>query len=42
MLKLEPGIDMPRVRKTLLLLRQQLLDDKRYASVQIYYDVDPQ
>lgn len=41
MLKLEPGIDMPRVRKTLLLLRQQLLDDKRYASVQIYYDVDP-
>ncbi len=41
MLKLEPGLDMPRVRQTLLLLRQQLLDDKRYASVQIYYDVDP-
>ncbi|MCR5365737.1 MAG: primosomal protein N' [Prevotella sp.] len=42
MLKLEPGIDMPRVRKTLLLLRQQLLDDKRYTTLQVYYDVDPQ
>ena len=41
MLKLEPGIDMPRVRTSLLLLRRQLLDDRRYASVQIYYDVDP-
>ena len=42
MLKLEPGIDMPRVRTSLLLLRQQLLDDKRYATLQVYYDVDPQ
>jgi len=41
-LKLEPGIDMPRVRQTLLQLRQKVLNDKRYASVQIYYDVDPQ
>ena len=41
MLKLEPGIDMPRVRTSLLLLRRQLLADRRYASVQIYYDVDP-
>ena len=42
MLKLEPGIDMPRVRETLMLLRQQLLTDKRYTSLQVYYDVDPQ
>ena len=42
MLKLEPGIDMPRVRETLLLLRQQLLSDKRYTTLQVYYDVDPQ
>ena len=42
MLKLEPGIDMPRVRETLLHLRQQLLTDKRYTSLQVYYDVDPQ
>ena len=42
MLKLEPGIDMPRVRTSLLLLRQQLLDDKRYTTLQVYYDVDPQ
>ena len=42
MLKLEPGIDMPRVRETLMLLRQQLLSDKRYTSLQVYYDVDPQ
>ena len=41
MLKLEPGIDMPRVRETLLHLRQQLLTDKRYTSLQVYYDVDP-
>ena len=42
MLKLEPGIDMPRVRQTLLQLRQQLLSDKRYTTLQVYYDVDPQ
>ena len=40
-LKLEPGIDMPRVRRTLLLLRQQLLTTKRYTTLQVYYDVDP-
>lgn len=39
--KLEPGLPMPRVRQTLLLLRQQLLSDKRYATLQLYYDVDP-
>ena len=40
--KLEPGLDMPRVRQTLQQLRQQLLSDKRYATLQVYYDVDPQ
>ncbi len=41
-LKLEPGIDLARVRQSLLHLRQQTLADKRYASLVIYYDVDPQ
>ena len=40
-LKLEPGLNMSEVRKYLTLARQQLLQDKRYASLQIYYDVDP-
>lgn len=41
-LKLENGIDMKRVREYLLLAQSQLLADKRYASLQVYYDVDPQ
>ena len=41
-LKLEMGIDMPKVRQYLALARQQMLQDKRYASLQVYYDVDPQ
>ncbi|MBR1447551.1 MAG: primosomal protein N' [Prevotella sp.] len=41
-LKLETGIDMPRVRQYLALAQQQMLQDKRYSSLQIYYDVDPQ
>ena len=41
-LKLEMGIDMPRVRQYLALAQQQMLQDKRYASLQVYYDVDPQ
>ena len=40
-LKLETGIDMPRVRQYLALAQQQMLQDKRYSSLQIYYDVDP-
>lgn len=40
-LKLENGIDMKKVRKYLLLAQSQLLADKRYASLQVYYDVDP-
>ena len=40
-LKLEPGLNMGEVRKYLALAQQQMLQDKRYASLQIYYDVDP-
>ena len=41
-LKLEPGIDLPRVRLCLRKIMADMLRDKRYASLQIYYDVDPQ
>ena len=40
-LKLELGINMGDVRKYLTLAQQQMLQDKRYVSLQIYYDVDP-
>ncbi|MBQ9203110.1 MAG: primosomal protein N' [Prevotella sp.] len=40
-LKLENGIDMRRVREYLLLAQSQLLADKRYASLTVFYDVDP-
>ena len=40
-LKLELGIDMKRVREYLLMAQSQMLADKRYSSLQIYYDVDP-
>ena len=41
MLKLEVGIDMKKVREYLLLAQNQMLADKRYASLTVYYDVDP-
>ncbi|MBR2291559.1 MAG: primosomal protein N' [Prevotella sp.] len=40
-LKLEPGLNMADVRKYLTLAQQQMLQDKRYSSLQIYFDVDP-
>ncbi len=40
-LKLELGLNMVDVRKYLALAQQQMLQDKRYSSLQIYYDVDP-
>jgi primosomal protein N' (replication factor Y) len=40
-LKLEPGLNLSEVRRYLLLARQQMLQDKRYVSLQIYFDVDP-
>ena len=41
LLKIEPGLDLPTVRKYLVLAQQQMQQDKRYASLQIYFDVDP-
>ena len=40
-LKLELGIDMKLVRQYLKLAQQQMMQDKRYSSLQLYYDVDP-
>lgn len=40
-LKLELGIDMKKVREYLLLAQSQTLADKRYSSLQVYFDVDP-
>jgi primosomal protein N' (replication factor Y) len=41
MLKLELNLQMAEVRKYLALAQQQMLQDKRYSSLQIYYDIDP-
>ncbi len=40
-LKLEPSLNMSDVRRYLALAQQQMLQDKRYSSLQIYYDIDP-
>ena len=40
-LKLENTLNLSEVRRYLALAQQQMLQDKRYASLQIYYDVDP-
>ena len=40
-LKLEPSLNMSEVRRYLALAQQQMLQDKRYSSLQIYYDIDP-
>lgn len=40
-LKLEPGIDMPRVRQYLLMARNDLLKQKQYTALGIFFDVDP-
>lgn len=41
MLKIENNLNPTEVRKYLLLARQQVLQDKQYSSLQIFYDVDP-
>lgn len=41
-LKLEPTLPRTTVRQCLRLVRDAVLADKRYASLQVYYDVDPQ
>lgn len=40
-IKLENGIDQHRVREQLMHVRQQLLDQKAYRALHIYFDVDP-
>ena len=40
-LKFENGLNMADVRKYLSFAQQQMLQDKRYTSLQIFYDVDP-
>ncbi len=40
--KLENGIDMARARECLRREQGEMMQDKRYSSLQIYYDVDPQ
>lgn len=41
MLKIENNLNPAEVRKYLLLARQQVLQDKQYNALQIFYDVDP-
>ncbi len=40
-LKLENGIDLPKVRDYLRMAQKQILQDKQYAALQIFFDVDP-
>ncbi len=40
-LKLELGIDMPKVRRYLREAQKQITADARFRSVQVYFDVDP-
>ena len=40
-IKLEQGIDLRQVRAGLHQIQSALLQDKRYAAVMVYYDVDP-
>ena len=39
--KLENGIDLPRVRQYLKFAHAKIMQDKRYAALQLYFDVDP-
>jgi len=40
-LKLELSLNANQVRQALRAVQGQLLEDKRYANLQLYYDVDP-
>lgn len=40
-LKLEVGIDQKKVRQYLRYVRDEVLKDKRYVTLQVFYDVDP-
>ena len=41
MLKLETGINLPRVRQCLREVQAAMLASRTYGALQIYYDVDP-
>ena len=41
MLKVENNLSQYKINDALLALQQEMLDDKRFKSVTIYYDVDP-
>lgn len=40
-IKLEQGIDLRRVRQCLRDVQQKIMQEKQYATLQIFYDVDP-
>ena len=40
-LKLENGIGLQKVRQYLRLAQKQILQDKQYAALQVFFDVDP-
>ena len=40
-LKLENGIDLNLARQMMREAREGLLSDKRYAAMNVYFDVDP-
>ena len=40
-IKLEAGISLPRVRECLRAQLALLMQNKRYATLETYYDVDP-
>ena len=40
-LKFEPTLNMAEVRRYLTLAQQQMMQDKRYNTLQIHFDVDP-
>ena len=40
-IKLENGIDQHRVREQLMHIRRQLIEQKAYRALQVYFDVDP-
>ena len=40
-LKLEQGINLPLARQCMAEARTQLLQDKRYAAMNVFFDVDP-
>lgn len=41
MLKLENGIDQKKAKRYLRLACQQMMEDRHYSQLQVYYDVDP-